>query len=444
MYSGAPIYTTKHYIHEPRFPAAYQQPRGIASSTHYTPSMVNQNHQPYSNSYSQLQPPTTVTYMNDPTPRPMPNYNQSYNSANSYQPSDIFQQPNNQMQQPVLTARSGNKFGNGNIEKTNMMSSQSPFFDPARSYEQTNNYSRTSSSITAQPKSGGSVNKTLNLSSENPFHDVYGGYQYSARIDPTKRITSQSTAVRSTDNKSLNLSDENPFFSIYGGYHYPSQIDPSKRITELPKQAGQLEKTNDLSSENPFSNYRPVNRNYNSASIPSSSFQNATPDWNRNNLISNRSYDSNNNMPRYGSYTETNPPDSYRSPPPDSFTPKRTVPDTTMYKTESPLPNERRLPQPVKPKDAPADKNSLNMSPENPFAATYGQHYYPSNDEIKAQKRQERNVRFADESNQRASSVAAPPQQQQKSMMSEYPEEESKDIIQGKGKTKFTRFDVNF
>ena len=61
----------------------------------------------------------------------------------------------------------------GGIDKTNMMSSENPFIDPARPYEQYNT-PRSVTSITSPPKSGGGLNKTsLNLSDENPFHSIY-------------------------------------------------------------------------------------------------------------------------------------------------------------------------------------------------------------------------------------------------------------------------------
>jgi hypothetical protein len=92
------------------------------------------------------------------------------------------------------------------------------------------------------------------------------------------------------------------------------------------------------------------------------------------------------------------------------------------------------------------DKTSLNMSPDNPFAATYGHYYYPSAEEIKAQKRaSERNARFADQqpvnnNNNNNNRPVQPPSNK----MTEYPETEQKEVIAGKGNTKFTRFDVNF
>jgi hypothetical protein len=301
------------------------------------------------------------------------------------------------------------------------MSSENPFIDPARPYEQYNT-PRTVTSITSQPKSGGSVNKTLNLSDENPFHNIYGGYRYPAQIDPSKRITTQNTAVRSSDNKSLNLSDENPFYSTYGRYYYPSQIDPQKRITEIPKAAGPLVPTNEMSSENPFNNYQPSTyREYsNSGGGGSNSYSSTNTDWNRNNnstSLSSRPIEpqkpsqNNYNQQQSSSIRQTSPP----SPP--------------------------RI-QPQKPNpSAPLDKTSLNMSPDNPFAETYGRYHYPSSEEIKTQKRaNERNNRFGDQQPVNNNNRPVQPTNQ----MTEYPETEKKEFISGKGNTKFTRFDVNF
>ena len=79
------------------------------------------------------------------------------------------------------------------------------------------------------------------------------------------------------------------------------------------------------------------------------------------------------------------------------------------------------------------------MSPDNPFAATFGRYYYPSNDEIKAQKRDgERRTRFA-----QAPAIDEHRTAQQSNRMSEYPDTATKEMISGKGGTKFTRLDID-
>lgn len=393
MYSNQqpPLYTTRHYIHDPQSNSTgYNSPRSTA--------------QPYPY-YSNNQQPTSVTYVNNRS-----NYGQP---SNSYVPPSPTRYPSSNN---YTRASSTTSVGGGGIEKTNMMSSENPFIDPARPYEQYNT-PRTVTSITAQPKSGGPVNKTLNLSDENPFHSIYGGYHYPSQIDPSKRITTQNSAKLSTDNKSLNLSDENPFYSTYGRYHYPSQIDPQKRITEMPKAAGPLMPTNDLSDENPFNSYRPQTfREYTSGGS--------------SNLYSARS---NNNPP-------PPPQPSYR--PVQAQPPPPPPPQQNHYnRQQSPPPAPRAQPQRANP-SAPLDKTSLNMSPDNPFAATYGQYHYPSPEEIKAQKRaNERTTRFAEQQPvQNTNNRPVQPTNQ----MTEYPETEKKDVVSGKGNTKFTRFDVDF
>jgi hypothetical protein len=80
------------------------------------------------------------------------------------------------------------------------------------------------------------------------------------------------------------------------------------------------------------------------------------------------------------------------------------------------------------------------MSPDNPFADTYGRYYYPSSEEIKVQKRtNERNTRFTEQQSINGNRAIQPTNQ-----MTEYPETEKKDVTSGKGNTKFTRFDVTF
>jgi hypothetical protein len=407
MYSNQqpPLYTTRHYIHNPQ-----------SNPTNYSGPSYNQSGspaQPYPY-YSNNQQPTTLTYIND-----RPNYSQQ---STPYVPPNVNRYPSTNTH--VRSSSSG-PVGGGGIEKTNMMSSQNPFIDPARPYEQYNT-PRTVTSITAQPKSGGGINKSLNLSDENPFHTVYGGYHYPSQIDPSKRITTQNSAVRSTENKSLNLSDENPFFSTYGRYHYPSQIDPSKRITEMPKAAAPLIPTNEISSDNPFNNYQPSTlREYSSGG--SNSYSTTNADWNRNNNPPPVSYrpiqtqkppQNDYNQQQSSSFRSSNAP----SPPPPPPPPARV--------------------QPQKPNSSgPLDKTSLNMSPDNPFAQTYGHYHYPSPEEIKAQKRaNERNTRFADQQPVNNNNRPVQPSNQ----MTEYPEAEKKEVVAGKGNTKYTRFDVNF
>jgi len=320
-----------------------------------------------------------------------------------------------------------------------MMSSENPFHDPARSYEQLNS-ARTRTSITSPLKSNGNINKSLNLSDENPFHAIYGGYRYPSQVDPLKRITNQGTAIRSIDNKSLNLSDDNPFYSTYGRYRYPSQIDPQKRITEIPKTSGPLIPTNDLSDNNPFSNYRPsLIRQYSASGIgsESNSFPTSIADWMRNNPapLSYRPIQVQRPPPEFYNQNESSSNISSYIP---SVSPSR---QPRQLSSSSSLPPARKQSQSQKPNSsAPLDKTSLNMSPDNPFADTYGRYYYPSSEEIKSQKRaSERNTRFTEQQPINDNRTVQPTNQ-----MTEHPETEKKDILTGKGNTKFTRFDVTF
>jgi len=410
MYNQQPqLYTTRHYIHDPQ-----------SNSTNYGAPSYDRSGPPTQTYpyYTNNQQPTTVTYVNNRSTYPQQQQQQ--------QPTSYIPPSTNRYPPPNTYGRSSStsSTGGGGIEKTNMMSNENPFYDPARPYEQ-HNTPRIVTSITSAPKTGGSVNKTLNLSDENPFFSTYGGYHYPSQIDPSKRITTQAAAVRSTDNKSLNLSDENPFFSTYGRYHYPSQIDPQKRITEIPKAAAPLAPTNEMSDDNPFNNYRPTTfREYSSGGGASNSYSTANNDWNRNNNQAPLSYRS--------VQTQKPPQNNYNQQPPSSFRPPN---------PPSPPPPARVQPQKANP-SAPLDKTSLNMSPDNPFAQTYGQYHYPSPEEIKAQKRaNERNTRFTDQQpvNNNINRSVQPTNQ-----MTEFPETEKKDVISGKGNTKFTRFDVNF
>lgn len=391
MYSNqqTPLYTTRHYIHNPQ-----------SNSTNYNSPRSTAQPYPY---YPANQQPASVTYVNDRS-----NYAQPPSSYTPPSPTRYPSSNNNNHPRTGSTASAGG----GGIEKTNMMSNENPFIDPARPYEQYHT-PRTVTSITAQAKSTGSFNKTLNLSEENPFHSVYGGYHYPSQIDPAKRITTQTSSKVSTENKSLNLSDENPFFSTYGRYHYPSQIDPQKRITEMPKAPAQLSHTNESSDDNPFNNYRPQTfREYTSGGGGGSSL--------------------------YSARGSNNPPPP---PPPPSYRPVQPPPPPQNHYNREPSPPPRPQPQRANP-SAPMDKTSLNMSPDNPFAQAYGQYHYPSSEEIKAQKRSnERSARFADQQPvHNNNNRSAPPSNQ----MTEYPEMEKKDVVSGKGNSKYTRFDLDF
>jgi hypothetical protein len=409
MYSdqNPPLYQTRHYIHDPQ-----ANQRNNNNNNYNNPSYdrSRQPAQPYPY-YNNNQSPTTVTYIND-----RPNYVQQ--PPNYVQQSPSYVPPNTNRYPPTnnhsRSSSHGPVGGGGGIEKTNTMSNESPFYDPARPYEQYNT-PRKVTSITSQPKPTGEFNKTLNLSDDNPFHTIYGGYHYPSQIDPAKRITTQQAAVRSTDNKSLNLSDESPFFATYGRYHYPSQIDPQKRITEMPKAAGPLMQTNEMSNENPFSNYQPP---------PAYRGNNGSNnDWNRNNDPAPLSYRPIQVQRPQQSYQNQQPSSSFRPPSPPA----------------PPPPPPARI-QPQKPNpSAPLDKTSLNMSPDNPFAASYDQYYYPSAEEIKAQKRQRQQQQQQPPINHNNNRSVQPSNQ-----MTEYPESEKKDVIQGKGNTKFTSFEVNF
>jgi hypothetical protein len=80
------------------------------------------------------------------------------------------------------------------------------------------------------------------------------------------------------------------------------------------------------------------------------------------------------------------------------------------------------------------------MSPDNPFADTYGRYHYPSSTEVKAQKRtNERNTRLIEQQPINENRIG-----QSTNPMTEYPETEKKDVNTGKGNTKFARFDVTF
>ena len=324
----------------------------------------------------------------------------------------------------------------GSIEKTNMMSSENPFVDPARSYEQ-HQSSRSITSITSPRRSTGAVNKSLNLSDENPFHAVYGGYLYPSQIDPTKRITNPNATMRPIDNKSLNLSDENPFFPTYGRQHHPSQIELQKRISEIPKASAALISTKEPSDNNPFSNYRPsLIREYSDGINGNgfNSFSTSIADWTRNN-------------PAPLSYR----PIQVQRPPPEFYSQKEPSNTSTYIPPGSPPRQQRQISPVVSPpkappsvqkptSTAPLNKTSLNMSPDNPFANTYGRYYYPSSEEVKAQKRAgERTVRLTEQQPIKDNRTSEPVNQ-----MTEYSETENKEVTTAKGNGKFSRFDVTF
>ncbi|CAF1156127.1 unnamed protein product [Adineta steineri] len=334
----------------------------------------------------------------------------------------------------------GTKDG-GNIEKTNMMSSENPFVDPARPFEHFSS-PRSITSITSPRKNDGSLNKSLNLSDENPFHAIYGNYRYPVQIDPSKKITSQSTANRSIDSKSLHMSGENPFSKTYERYQQPTQTSPPKYIPEIPKVTESYTSSNGLSHSNSFSSYRPsLIRQYSAGDIGLgfNSISTSIADWERNNPapLSYRPIPVQRPPPEYYSYNKSsyNPPSSpprqqqQQQVPPLQLSPRSVAPLTsTSFQVKKPN------------MSAPLDKTSLNMSPDNPFASTYGRYYYPSPEEIKSQKREsERTVRFADEvptnENRTTQSI---------NQITERSEPEKKDVNTGKSKMKATRFDIEF
>jgi len=337
--------------------------------------------------------------------------------------------------QPSRSNSSG-PMGRGTIEKTNKMSSENPFVDPARLYEQFQT-ARQVSSITAQPKNPGGINKSLNLSDENPFFAIYGNYRYPSQVDPQKRITNQATAVRSIDNKSLNLSDESPFYSTYGRYQYPSQVEPQKRLSEIPKTSSPLIPTNDLSNNSPFNVYRPSLIRQYSAGLNENTpnmFASSIADWERTH-------------PAPLSYR----PIQVQRPPPEFYS-QNEISHTSSYIPPSSPPRQQRQLSPMglpasQPRiqsqiqkahsSAPLDKTSLNMSPDNPFADTYGRYYYPSAEEIKSQRRS--NSHLTEQQSLTTNRTI-----QSTNPMTEYPETEKKDIGSAKGNAKYSRFDVTF
>ncbi|CAF1282639.1 unnamed protein product [Rotaria sordida] len=332
--------------------------------------------------YPNYQPPTSTIYSNE---RSNVGRQQSSSANNNLASTSLTRYPSTNSH---IRGMSNGPSGGGGIEKTNMMSSENPFCDPARPYEQLNS-PRKITSIVSPPKSSSGINKTLNLSDENPFHAVYGVYRYPSQTDPSKRITNQATNIRSTDNKSLNLSDDNPFNSTYERYHYPSQVDTKKRITETPKTTVPLIPTSDLSDNNPFSTYRPsLIREYSTNGLGNrvNSVSTSIADWTRNNPapLSYRPIQVHRPPSNVYNHNETSNKSSYIPPisPPRQqrqLSPPPPPPPSLSTRTQS-------LTQKVI-SSAPLSKTSLNMSPDNPFAQAYGRYYYPSPEEIKAQKR---------------------------------------------------------
>lgn len=318
------------------------------------------------------------------------------------------------------------------------MSSENPFYDPARPYEHFNTH-RSITSIASPSKSRGEISKSLNLSDENPFSSTYARYQYPTQVDSSKRITNQTAAVRSTDNKSLNLSDENPFFSTYGRYHYPSQIDSQKRITESTKPLQPVLPLNDLSDDNPLNTYRPLTiREYSMGPSSSASgtnngtltFSTSIGEWVRNNPA----------PLSYRPIQVQRPPNDYYNRN-DFSTSSPYVPTSSNTQSRQSSSPSRFASVKISP-STPLEKTSLNMSPENPFADTYGRYYYPSADEIKAQKKStERTFSRPSESISGRENRRTPPINN--NSMTEYPETEKKDPGKGKANTKFTRFDID-
>jgi hypothetical protein len=402
------MYTTQHYNYSPQ-----NNVGGYAPGPIYHESRSSAQPYPY---YVNNQPPTSVTYVGDRSNIVHASSSTMYTPAppiNQYPVHNHYMQGNG-MSPMAMSGAHGMGNGNGNA-----MPSQGSFYNSNRAHEQMN-VPRTNASVTAQAKTAGGFNKTLNLSDENPFHTVYGGYHYPSQIDPSKRITTQNTANRSTENKSLNLSDESPFFSTYGHYHYPSQIDPQKRITEMPKAAAPLMPTNETSNENPLQHYQAASvQTYANSGYTSYPYSTPADNWNRNG-------------PAPGSYRPMPVQSDYYAGPPPNASQFQQAPTPPA---PPPAPAPVQAPKPAA--SAPLDKTSLNMSPDNPFASTYGAYHYPSNDEIKSQKRM-------NERNQRPPEAHARPAAPVSNQMTEYPETEKKEIISGKGKTSFSRFDVNF
>lgn len=313
-----------------------------------------------------------------------------------------------------------------------MMSSENPFIDPARPYEHFKS-PRPIVSITSPPKNAGSIVKSLNLSDENPFFDTYSRYQYPAQVDPSKRITTQgNTTARSAESKSLNLSEESPFLPTYGRYRYPSPTDSQKRIVETTKPNLPLSPSNNVSDENPFNTYRPLTiREYSMSGIPLST-NTGSNSANPSTKISSSIADWVRNHPAPLTYR---PIDAGRTT--NEFRASST--STNLLSARETTYSPRLITHRANP-SAPLEKTSLNMSPENPFSDTYGRYYYPSADEIKAQKRvHERVNRPIEPSPIRENRLKS---QGAFSAQDKF-ELNQKEPITGRSKEKFTRFDID-
>lgn len=321
-----------------------------------------------------------------------------------------------------------------------MMSSENPFYDPARPYEKLNS-PRKVTSIVVPPKSGGGIVKSLNLSDENPFHDIYANYHYPSQVDPTKRITTQAITPRSTENKSLNLSDDNPFHATYGRYQYPSANASQKRFSETPRHNIPLIPLRDLSDDTSFGTYRPsLIREYSTSGTQNtpSVFTTSIAEWIRNNPVpvTYRPYDSFQiKRPSSDFYRKSETPTR------SSYIPPISAPRQPRS-TSPPIPTVSRVksqPQKVNP-SLPLEKTSLNMSPDNPFIETYGRYHYPSSDEIKAQKRaNERHTRVIEKESTTDSQTT-----QITNQSNEHTETETKETTSGKANGRFARFDITF
>lgn len=339
-----------------------------------------------------------------------------------------------------------------------MMSSENPFVDPARPYGHMS-VPRTVTTITSPRKTDGAVNKTLNLSDENPFYAVYGGYRYPAQVDPSKRITTQNTA-RSTESKSLHMSEENPFNTTHDRYQPSTLSSAPKRYVEPPKPApsppssslltgsslmsnGLSLFSSGLSPSSSFSSYRPsLIRQYSAGDIGSelSTVSNSIADWTRNNPAPLSYRPIHVQRPPLEHYSPSEPLYIPPSSPPRSQPPPPPLPP--MSPRPAPATSLPAQPRKANP-SAPMDKTSLNMSPDNPFAATHGRYHYPSPEEVRAHKREtERTVRFADEVVVNESRPPPPPPPASQS--AQPAEAERKETNSSKANNKFTRFDITF
>ncbi|CAF3378152.1 unnamed protein product [Rotaria socialis] len=424
------MHATRHYTQD------YQSNSRNSNSLTFDQSSSSQSYRYQSN----YQPPTSTTYSDDKMNisqqrSALPSYGSSVTNNYALINSAGYSSTNS----PIRNKNNGTT-GTGAVEKTNMMSSENPFYDPARSYGQLNS-PRKITSIVSPPKSGSGISKSLNLSDENPFHAIYGNYHYPTQVDPSKRITPQATTIRSTDNKSLSLSDDNPFHSSYERYRYPSQVDPQKRITETPRPVVPLIPIHDLSDDSPFSTYRPsLIREYstNNFGNPSNSVATSIADWIRNNPAPLSYRPIQVQRPSSDLHPRN---DSFKKP---SYVSPLSAPRQQQRPSSPPIPTFARTqsqPQPQKVNSsAPLDKNSLNMSPDNPFSDTYGRYHYPSSEEVKAQKRvNERNTRLPEQKStidNRTTQIT--------NQYSEYPEPEKKETASDKANNKFTRFDITF